>query len=204
MHLQRVLDLGCGDGDSWKNLGSNVEDWAVLGIDVAWQRVALANRRYGDRGWRYLVGRGESLPLKDCSVNGVICRGALPYMSIPKALEELHRVLVPDGWLRASLHPPGFTWSELRKSFPSLRASVYRGFVILNGWYFHMTGRVMRLGSSTESCQTEKGIETALLRAGFVEVKFGYPDIRFVVEARRSAAVGVREPVVAQIGRSIE
>jgi len=190
--MQRILDLGCGTGDSWRNLGSNVEEWAVIGIEPEWQRTVLASAKYGERGWRYLCGRGESLPLRDRSVDGVICRGALPYMTIPKALEELHRVLVPEGWLRVSLHPMGFAWSELRKCFPRPRASAYRAFVILNGLYLHMTGRVMQLGSRTESCQTEKGIETALRRAGFANVEFRYPDWRFVVEARRPAEHVVR------------
>src|SRR5215831_7722303 len=116
--MQRILDLGCGTGDSWQNLGSNVEDWAVIGIELEFHRVKQANEKYADRGWRYLCGRGESLPLKDRSVDGVICRGALPYMSIPKVLDEVHRVLVPDGWLRVSLHPFWFAWSEFRNVFP--------------------------------------------------------------------------------------
>ncbi len=187
--MQRILDLGCGTGDSWKNLGSNVQDWAVIGLERDWQRVAEANEKYAGRGWRYLCGRGECLPIKDNSVDGVICRGALPYMAIPTALEELHRVLVPDGWLRVSLHPLRFSWGELRSGFPRPRQTAYRCYVILNGLYFHFTGRVMRLGSRVESCQTEQGIAKALRRAGFVDVKFHYPDTRFVVEARRAEKV---------------
>lgn len=35
-----------------------------------------------------------------------------PYMHIPRMLAELHRVLVPGGWLRATLHAPRFTWGN--------------------------------------------------------------------------------------------
>jgi hypothetical protein len=61
-------------------------------------------------------------------------------MHIPQTLAELHRVLVPGGWLRATLHPPGFTWSEFRKSFPRPKQSLFRVFVLLNGAVLHFSG----------------------------------------------------------------
>jgi ubiquinone/menaquinone biosynthesis C-methylase UbiE len=32
--VERILDLGCGTGDSWRKLGLDVENRCVIGIDV--------------------------------------------------------------------------------------------------------------------------------------------------------------------------
>jgi ubiquinone/menaquinone biosynthesis C-methylase UbiE len=183
--MQRILDLGCGTGDSWQTSDSDVKDWLLIGMDVQLERIREADAKYGSWGWHYIGGRGEQIPLHDGSVDGVISRGALPYMSIPQVLGELHRVLVPGGWLRFSLHPFGFTWSELKKSISRPRASLFRSLVILNGLYFHLTGKVMELGRFRESCQSERGMRLALLKAGFTNVTFRHSGPWFLVEARR-------------------
>jgi ubiquinone/menaquinone biosynthesis C-methylase UbiE len=183
--MQRILDLGCGTGDSWRFFGSQTEDWQIVGIDLGQDRLHAASRKYKTRGWRYLCAAGENIPLRDGSVHGVIAQVALPYMHIPRTLAELHRVLVPGGWLKATLHPPRFTWSEFRRSFPSPKASLFRSFVFLNGIMFHLSGHVLSLGQIAESCQTDRGVRIALRRAGFAEVSLRHDRIKFLVEARR-------------------
>jgi len=186
--MERILDLGCGAGDSWQKLGMQAENWRVIGIDVRWEPVQAANRKNGGRGWAYLCGRGEEIPLAQGSVDGVICNVALPYMHIPRTLEEMHRVLVPGGWLKASLHDLKFTWSELRRAFPRPKQSLFRVFVLLNGVVLHFSGGMMALGRVAESCQTQAGMRTALRRAGFTAVSFRRDGRRFFVEARREGA----------------
>ena len=88
--MERILDLGCGTGDSWQKLGLKVENRRIVGIDVQWDRVQAANLKYSGRGWEYLCARGEEIPLPDGSVQGVFCNVALPYMHIPRTLAELH------------------------------------------------------------------------------------------------------------------
>jgi ubiquinone/menaquinone biosynthesis C-methylase UbiE len=183
--MQRILDLGCGTGDSWRFFGSQAEDWQIVGIDLGQDRLRTASLKYSERGWRYVCARGESIPLRDGSVHGVISQVALPYMHIPRTLAELHRVLVPGGWLKATLHPPRFTWREFRRSYPGPKATLFRSFVVLNGMIFHLSGRVLSLGNVAESCQTDRGIRIALRRAGFVEVSLRHDGIKFLVEARR-------------------
>jgi len=183
--MQRILDLGCGTGDSWRYFGSQTEDWQIVGIDLGQDRLRAASLKYGERGWRYVQARGECIPLQNGSVDGVISQVALPYMHIPRTLAELHRVLVPGGWLRATLHPPLFTWSEFQRSFPAPKASLFRSFVFLNGMIFHFSGRVLSLGNVAESCQTDRGIRIALRRAGFAGVSIRHDGIKFLVEARR-------------------
>lgn len=187
--MERVLDLGCGTGDSWQRLHLQVENFQIIGVDTRWDRVQAANLNHRDRGWVYLCGRGEELPLPGGSVNGVFCEVALPYMHIPRALAELHRVLVPGGWLKATLHTPSFTCSEFRQSFPKLKQSLFRVFVFLNGMVLHFFGDVISLGRVAESCQTDRGMRIALRRAGFTAVTFRHEGRRFFVEAQRDEPV---------------
>lgn len=186
--MERILDLGCGTGDSWRGFGLPLEDRQIVGIDIQQERVRAANLKYGSRGWNFLCAEGENIPLPDQSVDGVICEVALPYMHIPRTLAEVNRVLVPGGWLKATLHTPEFTWSEFRKAFPRPKPSLFRLFVILNGVVFHFSGDVISLGKVAESCQTDAGMRIALRRAGFTEVSFRHEGIRCFVDARRQLA----------------
>jgi len=184
--MEKVLDLGCGTGDFWHSLRLPVEGRALVGIDIQMDRLRAANLKYAERGWRYLCARGENIPLPDASLNGVFSEVAVPYMHIPRMLAELHRVLVPGGWLRATLHTPGFTWRELRNAFPRRKPTFFRIFVMLNGVVLHLTGNVMSLGNKAESCQTETGMRIALKRAGFDSIRFEHDGLRFFLSARRN------------------
>ena len=184
-----ILDLGCGTGDSWRGFGLQLEDCRVIGIDIQRDRVREANLKFGGRGWHYLCARGEDIPLPEGSVDGVFRNVALPYMHIPRTLAELHRVLVPGGWLKATLHAPGFTWSEFRRSFPKPKPTLFRAFVFLNGMVLHFSGDVISLGRVAESCQTDAGMRIALKRAGFMAASFRHEGKRFFVDARRDGGV---------------
>jgi ubiquinone/menaquinone biosynthesis C-methylase UbiE len=86
--MQRILDLGCGTGDSWRSLAMPVEDCQVVGIDVRRDRLQAAREKYAARGWQYLCARGEDIPLSDASLDGVFCEVAMPYMHIPRHSEK--------------------------------------------------------------------------------------------------------------------
>jgi len=188
--MERLLDLGCGTGDSWQKLGLQVENCRIVGIDVQLDRARAAYLKYGGRGWNYVRAVGEDIPLADGSIDGIFCNVALPYMHIPRTLAELHRVLVPGGWLKATLHPFSFTWREFQSTFPRPKASLFRVFVLLNGMFFHFSGSVISLGKVAESCQTENGMRIALRRAGFTGVSFRREGGRWLVEARREGVAG--------------
>src|SRR5580765_4167056 len=113
----RILDLGCGSGRELSSWGAAPED-SIIGIDLNRARLAAARTRFPDR--TFLQACGEALPFRDATFDRVISSVALPYMDIPQALAEIHRVLVPGGTLMLSLHLPRFTVSELfRNAFPS-------------------------------------------------------------------------------------
>jgi hypothetical protein len=66
-------------------------------------------------------------------------------MDIPKTLAEVRRVLADGGSVFFSVHPLRFTLRELRASVPHPVAMTYRIFVLLNGIYFHFSGKVCEL-----------------------------------------------------------
>jgi ubiquinone/menaquinone biosynthesis C-methylase UbiE len=195
--MERILDLGCGTGDSWMVLEIPVENRQIIGIDLREDRLQAARAKYSSRGWHYIRARGESIPLPSASVSGVLCEVALPYMHIPRTLQELHRVLAPGGWLKATLHAPSFTWSEFLCSFPKPKPSLFRLFVLLNGMVLHCSGKVLALGSVAESCQTDAGMRAALRRAGFTAVAFRHEGKRFYMDAVRGGLTSQREVAAA-------
>ena len=58
--MERILDLGCGTGDSWQKLGLQVENCRIIGIDIQRDRVQIACLKYGAEAWLHLrSGRGN-------------------------------------------------------------------------------------------------------------------------------------------------
>jgi demethylmenaquinone methyltransferase/2-methoxy-6-polyprenyl-1,4-benzoquinol methylase len=79
-----VLDLGCGTG------ATDFGERTVVGLDPVIEMLALSPVR--DRA----VGVGESLPLKDASIDGVFSGFVFRNLtSIPATLDEIDRVLRP-------------------------------------------------------------------------------------------------------------
>jgi ubiquinone/menaquinone biosynthesis C-methylase UbiE len=173
-----VLDLGCGSGQPWTTF-ENAGD-RIIGIDISLERLSRAAAKYPNR--IFFLAAGEFIPLGSQSVDRVVANVALPYMDIPRTLQESARVLRPGGTFKASLHPWKFTVHEFwHVAFPRPGAMLRRLRVMGNGLKFHLTGR-----SCAESFQTERGMKKALLRAGFEEVEFSKrPDGRWFAAARR-------------------
>jgi ubiquinone/menaquinone biosynthesis C-methylase UbiE len=150
-----------------------------IGLDI--DRQVLAKNTLP---WHLIQGSGERLPLTDGSCDIVVSGVALPLMNIPITLREIHRILKPGGSVTMSVHPFKFTKSELKRSFPKVIPSAYRLYVMANGLLFHLTGKLASFPTS-ESWQTEKSMRRALSKTGFNEIKFTYPDGKFMVEARK-------------------
>jgi ubiquinone/menaquinone biosynthesis C-methylase UbiE len=173
----KVLDLGCGAGLTPSKLSLPAE-WDIVGVDIDHRVVALAARQIPNRV--FLVAAGEKLPFANGAFDRVVINVALPYMNIPRALSEVHRVLIPDGKLWASLHPLGFTLKELGHAFPRPVPTAFRCSVLANGIVFHFTGR-----SLGESFQTKRGIRVALERAGFAPPEFSHDEKRWIVQTSK-------------------
>lgn len=173
----RVLDLGCGTGNPPVRANLSPDD-EVIGIDVNEQSLDIARKQFPAR--TFIRASGECLPFPDNGFDRVVSGIALPYMNIPRALAEVHRVLTVHGTVFFSLHSPRFTLAELKRAFPKPVATAYRCWVLLNGLVFHVTGC-----NWAESFQTERGMRIALERSGFCSVVFHRPDGRLIVEAAK-------------------
>ncbi|MDQ3661486.1 MAG: class I SAM-dependent methyltransferase [Actinomycetota bacterium] len=94
-----VLDVGCGTG-YWAVV---LADWfsaRVVAVEPsrAMLREAAAKRRHP--AIDYLGGRGESLPLRDCSCESAWVSTVVHHVSDLEGLaRELHRVLAPGAWV---------------------------------------------------------------------------------------------------------
>jgi SAM-dependent methyltransferase len=176
-----ILDIGCGAGQTIAALGCGRRS---VGIDIDMDAL-----RYGASGamgesTRMAAATGEHLPFRDGAFDFVYSRVALPYMDIPTALAEAHRVLRPGGRLWLSLHPIAIPLEQFRRG--NLRGRIYAACILANGVWFHLTGRTIHIGSRIrESIQTERGMRLALTRAGFCHVEFRRSSLHFVVTAAR-------------------
>jgi ubiquinone/menaquinone biosynthesis C-methylase UbiE len=174
----RVLDLGCGKGRSLERLGVTTND-LVIGVDTDETSLEEARKRFPDR--RYVHCKAENLWfISDACIDRVICNVALPYMNIPRALQEIQRVLVPGGSVFLSLHSLDFTMKELKRSIRRPLPALYRMTVMLDGAIFHLSG-----WAPGESFQTKRGMLKALTRAGLEDPVFRTWEGQFIVEARK-------------------
>lgn len=181
----RILDVGCGDGDSLLDAGA-CGCKLVVGADISLQSVLAARAKLPSA--HFVVARGEALPFKDNAFDHLICRVALVLMPIAPALDEMHRVCRPGAVLTLSVHDLRFALFDLRRRLfpPRLKTIAGRLWVLVNGMIFILTGRNVKMPFTRpdhgwETWQTRGSMRRALKRAGF-----GPPKIPFAVYSRRS------------------
>ena len=102
----RVLDLGCGEGRHGHALLAS-RDLHVVALDL--DRAALGKAWEGfqtyfpehsgpTRSWHVFQGNCLQLPFKDHSFEGIVCSEVLEHLpDYHSALQEIHRILKPDG-----------------------------------------------------------------------------------------------------------
>jgi SAM-dependent methyltransferase len=96
----RVLDLGCGAGDSVDQFGSIHPGVRWVGVDLA-ESPEVAGRTRTDAEFRTFDGR--SIPEEDGAADFVYCKQVLEHVSEPRPLiEDVARVLRPGGWFAGS------------------------------------------------------------------------------------------------------
>jgi ubiquinone/menaquinone biosynthesis C-methylase UbiE len=185
---RRILDIGCGAGQTL--IGSNLsEDVLAVGLDVDHSALALGKRLTPTI--HFVGGRGESLPFRSGFFDLVICRIALPYMHVSRALSEMARVTSAGGDLWLVLHPFSMTAREWRTNIVrfQLKAGLYRFWVLINGLTLNTTGGQWHWPGNPnryETWQTNKGVKRALAAAGFDQIQISR-EKHFVVTARRAS-----------------
>ncbi len=182
-----VLDLGCGAGQSLIGLGLPTSTVAV-GLDLDVDALALGATWTNDV--RFVCGTGASLPFADASFDFVFSRVALPYMHVPTALREIHRVMAPGGRLWLVLHGPGIVFGQLVAAVRGghAKSALFQLFAAVNGAFYHLTGQLMRWpygGGRYESFQTRR-IIPRLRHMGFTDVEVE-PAPHFIVRATKGS-----------------
>lgn len=91
--LKMILDLGCGTGRFSEALRARF-DAEVIGIDPSKKMLEQARRKPQDRRIRYELGRGESIPVPDHSVDLIFMSMVFHHFRDPTlAARECRRVL---------------------------------------------------------------------------------------------------------------
>jgi len=92
-----VLDLGCGVGVLLRDLARRYAN--AHGLDISAESLSMVSIDSPNlRG--LVVGDGEHLPYRSGVFDAVVLRGALHHIpNVDQALQELHRVLKPEGTL---------------------------------------------------------------------------------------------------------
>jgi SAM-dependent methyltransferase len=100
----RVLEIGCGDARLWHGRAESVPAGCRLTLtDLSPGMLHRARQRL-PIGWsQYAVADAQSLPFAEASYDLVIANHVLYHVpDRPRALAEIHRVLVPGGQLCAT------------------------------------------------------------------------------------------------------
>jgi SAM-dependent methyltransferase len=152
----------------------------VHGIEVDPVYVDLCRRRFdGLEGLFPLLYEGKTLPFEPASFDLVLSGHIIEHTREPRGyLEELLRVLRPDGWLFLEF-PTRFHWRELHTSLPSVE---WLPSPARNGVLRFAGGRFSPFGESVkQKCRTILGTGLKQISAGGVR--------RWLAESRYPANV---------------
>lgn len=102
---KRALELGCSTGEFLEKL--RAKGWQAQGIELAEDPARLARAR----GFEIHTGTLESANIEEESFDAFFMYMVLEHLQDPKTtLNEIHRILVPGGWLVFSV--PNFACFE--------------------------------------------------------------------------------------------
>jgi ubiquinone/menaquinone biosynthesis C-methylase UbiE len=178
---RRVLDLGCGAGQSL--LAMPLGEAQAVGVDLDMEALELG--RQFSSNIAFVRAKGEHLPFPAEAFDFVFSRVAMPYMDIPKALREIARVLRRSGQVWLTLHPFGmFPWKD---SLSHPKTALFELYRLTNTLTLHCLNQQFPFPlkrARMESYQTERGMRIALRRSGFTSVHFAR-DAHFVVTATK-------------------
>lgn len=127
-----LLDAGCGGGqNSQFLLERRPGDFAITALDRSQAMIDAARSTIGEgTAVRFVVGRIERMPFNDDSFDVALALGVLEYVAdVPRAVEELSRVVRPGGLLILSMQNrfgPYRIWDRsVLPRLAQLRGSVY-------------------------------------------------------------------------------
>lgn len=96
----RILDVGCGSGDSLRALAAHYADARLTGIDLSPAMIAVGRYRNADRGFELLHRAGEDMRFADGAfdlVHECAVAHETPRFASIRRFAEAYRVLAPGG-----------------------------------------------------------------------------------------------------------
>lgn len=108
---QRVLDLGCGWGQTTAMLAVLRPDLRILGIDLGGNTPTW--RELEKYGCKFRVGDALNLEIEDLEFDSVVSFGLMEHVDGKKFLKEVYRVLKPEGYNILFNLPNRYSLSEL-------------------------------------------------------------------------------------------
>lgn len=104
---EHVLDVACGTGLCARLAGARVgPSGRVVGVDAAPAMPAVADEAAADAAApiEWLEGDAAALPVTDVAFDVVVCQQSLQFFGDrAAALDEIHRVAKPGGWVALSV-----------------------------------------------------------------------------------------------------
>lgn len=134
----RLADIGCGRGfyfPLYHQLGGT-----VVGIEADLEPLAAARARAETFGATVVQAGAERLPLDDETVDVVVMSEILEHLPDPgSALAEAHRVLVPGGWLLATVPNANypFNWDPINRVLEATIGRPIRSGPLAGIWANH-------------------------------------------------------------------
>ncbi|MBI4442535.1 MAG: class I SAM-dependent methyltransferase [Acidobacteria bacterium] len=100
--LGQVLDVGCGTGLLEEAVRNRVRQPVhFVGVDISLAMLQKAQQKlHHSSRFRWTTAQAENLPFPSATFDAVVCANSFHYYRQPvRVLEEIRRVLQPDGWL---------------------------------------------------------------------------------------------------------
>jgi len=95
---RRILDLGCGTGHFLPDLHNRFPDAELIGLDLSEQMLQFARKQCPETKVQWLLGDGESLPLKNHSVDLIFSSLSIQWCgNLGSLFGEIERVLSDRG-----------------------------------------------------------------------------------------------------------
>ncbi len=101
----RVLELGCGTGILWRGSAQVPRGWCVILTDMSDGMIRETRASLAQLGhsFNYAQADAQAIPFRDESFDAVIANHMLYHVpDIPRALDEVRRVLKPSGFCYAA------------------------------------------------------------------------------------------------------
>ena len=94
-----ILEVGSGRGGGAVYIDEYLKPKSVVGLDIAHNAVRLANKNHSSASLQFIQGNAENLCFADASFDVIInVESCHAYGSVPAFLEEVKRVLKPNGY----------------------------------------------------------------------------------------------------------